>query len=101
MLFRSGMALSFGQTWALAALVLSRFAPWAWGLLGITVLMRWGMALAVGVGVLGDRSVVRSFWLIPPRDILSVLVWLGSYAGRRIHWRGDDFILEKGKLRPA
>jgi len=96
-----GMALSFGQSWALGALVLSRFAPWAWSLLGITVLARWGMALGVGVGVLSDREVVRSFWLILLRDFLSVLVWLGSYAGRRIHWRGDDFILEKGKLRPA
>jgi hypothetical protein len=36
-----GMALSFGQTWALVALLFSRFAPWAWGLLGITVLLRW------------------------------------------------------------
>ena len=96
-----GMALSFGQTWALLALALSHGALWAWGLLGITVLVRWMMALAVGVGVLGDRQVVRSLWLIPLRDFLSVLVWLGSYAGRRIHWRGDEFILEKGKLRPA
>ena len=96
-----GMALSFGQTWALLALVLSHCALWAWGLLGITVFLRWMMALAVGVGVLGDRQVIRSLWLMPLRDFLSVLVWLGSYAGRRIHWRGDDFILEKGKLRPT
>jgi ceramide glucosyltransferase len=96
-----GMALSFGQTWALAALVLSRFAPWAWSLLGITVLLRWVVALVVGAEVLSDRQVLRAFWLIPLRDFLSVLVWLGSYAGRRIHWRGDEFILDKGKLRPA
>jgi ceramide glucosyltransferase len=95
------MALSFGQTWSLAALVLSRFAPWAWGLLGTTVLLRWLMALVVGVGVLDDRQVRRSFLLIPLRDFLSLLVWIGSYAGRRIHWRGDVFIVEKGKLRPA
>lgn len=96
-----GMALSFGQAWALAALLLSRFPPWAWGLLGVTVLLRWLTALVVGVGVLGDRQIGSAFWLIPLRDLLSLLVWLGSYAGRRIHWRGDDFILEKGKLRPA
>jgi ceramide glucosyltransferase len=96
-----GMALSFGQSWSLAALVLSRFAPWAWALLAATVLLRWGMALVVGVGVLGDRQLLRSFPLIPLRDVLSLLVWLGSYAGRRIHWRGDVFIVEKGKLRSA
>lgn len=96
-----GMALSFGQTWALAALLLSRFAPWAWALLALTVLVRWGMALGVGAGLLGDREVVRSFWLLPLGDFFSVLVWLGSYAGRRIHWRGGDFILDKGKLRRA
>jgi ceramide glucosyltransferase len=96
-----GMLLSFGQSWALAALLLSRFAPWAWWLVAVTVLLRWMMAGAVGVGVLRDRQVLRSFPLIPLRDCLSVLVWLGSYAGRRIHWRGEDFILEKGRLRPA
>ena len=96
-----GMALSFGQSWALAALLLSRCAPWAWALLATTVLLRWLMALVVGVGVLGDRQGLRSFLLIPLRDFLSLLVWLGSYAGRRIHWRGDVFIVEKGKLRSA
>lgn len=96
-----GIPLSFGQTWALAALVLSRGAPWAWGLLGLAVGMRWAVALVVGAGVLRDREVLRSFWLIPLSDFLRVLVWLGSYAGRRIHWRGHDYILEKGKLRPV
>jgi ceramide glucosyltransferase len=95
------MALSFGQTWALGALALSRCAPWAWGLLAATVVLRWLVAVAVGSAVLGDREIQRSFWLIPLRDVISLVVWLGSYAGRRIHWRGDDFILEKGKLRPA
>lgn len=96
-----GMALSFGQSWALAALAFSRFAPWACGLLGITVLLRWMMALVVGVSVLDDRQILRNVLLIPLRDLFSALVWLGSYAGRRIRWRGDDFILEKGKLRSA
>lgn len=96
-----GIPLSFGQTWALAALALSRCAPWAWGLLGLTIGMRWAVALAVGAGVLRDPEVLRSFWLVPVSDVLRVLVWLGSYAGRRVHWRGHDYILEKGKLRPV
>jgi hypothetical protein len=29
-----------------------------------------------------------------------MIVWIASFAGHTVAWRGDRFILEKGKLRP-
>jgi ceramide glucosyltransferase len=97
----TGMVLTFGIPWAIAALLLSRGAAWAWGLLAVTMALRLTMALVVGSGVLRDRGVPRWLWLVPPRDLLAVLIWAASYAGHTVAWRGDQFILEKGKLRAA
>ena len=36
--------------------------------------------------------------LIPLRDFLAVLVWLVSFAGHKITWRGEAFTLKNGKL---
>jgi hypothetical protein len=43
----------------------------------------------------------RHLWLIPLRDLIAFWVWFASFAGHQVHWRGDIFILENGKIRPA
>ncbi len=95
----AGLVLTFGVAWALAALLVSWGAPWAWGLLGAALATRLWVAHAVGRVVLNDRRWARDLWLLPFRDILALVVWIGSYTGRTVHWRGTDFILERGKLR--
>jgi len=93
-----GLVLTFGLPWALMALLLSRGRVWGWTLLAVAVIARLVMAIVVGRKVLGDRRVFGSLWLIPLRDLLAVVVWVASYAGHKIHWRGDDFQLKDGKL---
>ncbi len=97
----TGLVLTFGVPWAILALVLSGGAAWAWGLLLSAMAVRLGMAVGVGWGVLRDRQLFRHFWLIPLRDVVALLVWIGGYTGHTIAWRGDQFILEKGKLKPV
>ena len=93
-----GLAFTFGLMWGLIALIASSGARWAWAVLGVTVLLRFAVALAVGRAVLGDRQVVRQLWLLPVRDLIGVAVWMASFAGHTVTWRGDRFELRNGKL---
>ena len=93
-----GLALTFGLTWALLALVVSGAAPWACGALGLTLVLRLAVAFAVGSVILQDRQVLKSVWLIPLRDLIAVAVWVASLAGHTVTWRGDNFHLKDGKL---
>ncbi len=96
----TGLVFTFGVPWALLTLLLARGAPWAWALLGASMATRLAMAFAVGIGVLHDRQLLSHFWTIPLRDLAAVAVWIGSYTGRTIAWRGEQYILENGRLLP-
>jgi ceramide glucosyltransferase len=93
-----GLGFTFGVPWALVALLLSGAKAWAWALLAATLLARCGMALAVGWKTLRDPQVIRGLWLIPLRDLTALLVWIASFAGHKIQWRGDSYLLKDGKL---
>jgi ceramide glucosyltransferase len=94
-----GLGLTFGLPWALLALIFSRGAAWAWALLACTAVMRFAVAIVFGKYVLKDRQAMRSLGLIPVRDLVAMLVWIVSFAGHRIVWRGDHFSLQNGKLK--
>ena len=93
-----GLVFTFGLFWTLLALAASRGAFWAWGSAGVTLLLRFAVALVVGRGVLQDRQIVKQAWLIPLRDLLAAVVWMVSLGGHTVTWRGDRFRLKDGKL---
>jgi hypothetical protein len=45
--------------------------------------------------------VLRQLWLVPIRDAIALLIWIWSYAGNTIMWRGDLFVLKDGKIYPT
>jgi ceramide glucosyltransferase len=93
-----GLGLTFGLPWAMLLVLVAHGAGWAWGLLAATLAMRVSVALVVGKLVLHDRQVVASLAWIPLRDLFALLVWIVSFAGHTVAWRGDRFRLENGKL---
>jgi len=95
----AGLLLTYTLPWSILCLVLARGARWAWALFIAAALLRMTMALVSGIFVLRDREVVRSLWLLPIRDLLAPLVWLGGMFERKIVWRGQKFELENGKLK--
>ena len=97
----AGLILTFGSLWALLTVIASGGAPIAWLVFGLALVARLTMAVTVGAGVLRAREVLRELWLVPLRDLVAFAVWVGSYTGRTVAWRGTYFILEDGKLRPA
>jgi ceramide glucosyltransferase len=93
-----GLGLTFGLPWAALTLILARGTAWAWALFALTAAMRVSVTLVVGKSVLQDRQVARLLAWLPLRDLLALLVWIASFAGHKIVWRGDRFRLENGKL---
>ncbi len=95
-----GLVSTFGLAWALLNLAVARAAAWAWGVLGLVYLLRLGVALVVGKVILRDRQLLRSLWLLPLRYLIATLVWIVSFFGHTVTWRGDRFQLRKGRLTP-
>jgi ceramide glucosyltransferase len=92
-----GLLFTFTLPWAALTCILARGANWACGLLAVAFASRAAMAFATARAV-SDRGFMRWFGLLPIRDFLAVVIWLGGLAGHKIVWRGEVFDLEKGKL---
>jgi ceramide glucosyltransferase len=95
-----GLASTYGALWALLTLIASGAVPWAWAVLGATAMLRLAMAITMGKFVLKDRGLLRTLWLLPVRDLVAVGVWIASFAGHTVTWRGDRFVLKNGRLIP-
>ena len=93
-----GLVFTYGLMWGLFALIAGGAAPWSWAVFGVTVLLRLAVALTVGSAVLESRRLLGSLWLLPVCDLVAVLVWIASFAGHTVTWRGDRFELRKGRL---
>lgn len=96
-----GMLLTFSTPLALAWLLTRGLAFPAWLMLLISLLVRWLVAWLV-TGYAGDEA--SRPWLVwlPVRDVLSALVWCTGSMGRRIVWRGEEFVLqEDGRMQPV
>ena len=96
-----GLGLTFGLPWVLLAVAAANGTSLTWGLLTAVLTMRLGVTFAVGWRVLHDRQALAMFPLLPLRDVVALLVWLVSFAGHTVVWRGDRFELKKGKLTRA
>jgi ceramide glucosyltransferase len=86
---------------AVANVLASGASFWSIWLLGLAYLLRLSTAMQVGMGVLRDRQVLRDLWLLPIRDLVGFAVWVWSFAGNTIVWRGERFVLKGGKLEKA
>ena len=66
-------------------------ALFVWALLNRCI-----QAVAIGWGVVRDPRAVSCFWLYPLRDLLGFFIWIASYSGRTIEWRGQTYRLLPG-----
>src|SRR5579864_9046383 len=89
-----GLASTFGIFWALLGLISFQGAPWTWILMAFMLLVRGAVALVVGKKILADEQVTPALWLLPLRDLIAVAIWLVSFVGHTVTWRGDIFELK-------
>ena len=64
----------------------------AWLVLAVTLAVRL-CTTVVTSSLLGDREGIRRSWLLPLRDTAGLFVWVASFVGRKVHWRGRVFVL--------
>ena len=93
-----GLVFTFGLLWGFLNLIVAHGAAWSWAALGGVLLLRLAVALMVGNAVLRDQQLIPQLWLLPLRDLVAAAVWIASFAGHTVRWRGDRFRLKKGKL---
>jgi len=93
-----GLIFTFGLMWSLLAVTAANGAPWSWGVLAVVMLLRFGVAFGVGKSALLDQNLASQLWLSPIRDLIAVGVWVVSFFGHTVMWRGEKFILKKGRL---
>jgi ceramide glucosyltransferase len=93
-----GLVFTFGLLWGGLNLIVAHGAAWSWAALGGVLLLRLAVALTVGTAVLRDRQLIRQLWLLPLRDLVAAAMWIAGFGGHTVRWRGDRFLLKKGKL---
>ena len=93
-----GLVSTFGLMWSLLNLIAAHAAPWSWAVLAAVYGSRLAVALVVGKSVLRDQHVLKNLWLLPLRDMIAVGIWIVSFAGHTVTWRGDRFKLKHGRL---
>jgi ceramide glucosyltransferase len=94
----AGLVFTFGLPWAFLNLIATGLSLESIALFVLALLVRVALALTVGVGILGDTQVLRDLALLLPRDLIALLLWVWSFASDTVTWRGERFLLKRGKL---
>jgi ceramide glucosyltransferase len=97
----AGMIVTFAFPWSIFALATSPSMILASTVVMIALALRITVTVASARFVLSDRRILENLWLIPVRDFFALLIWILSYMGTHVVWRGNKFELANGKLRPA
>jgi ceramide glucosyltransferase len=93
-----GLLLTFSTPFSAILVIVSGFDLLGWFALAVSVLLRWFVAWRV-MGYTGSEGTRRWLGWLPLRDVLSALIWAAGAVGRRVVWRGEEYILQPdGKL---
>lgn len=95
-----GQGFTYGLVWAM---FFALAAPPLIGLpaLAASLTLRIVLALTLGAGLLGDRTVPYRLWMLPIQDLTSWATWVGGFLGKTVLWRGERYqLLAEGRFAP-
>jgi ceramide glucosyltransferase len=87
------MIFCYGTMFCLPLLVVSGFASWAIGLSIAAFVIRY-LEAAIAALTMNSPNLLRWFWVLPLRDLLSLIVWVIGASGREAYWRGRRLRIE-------
>jgi ceramide glucosyltransferase len=85
-----GLPITHAVPLALLGLILGGLTPVAWMILAVALVCRFALQAEL-YRLLHLRNGI--FWLGPIRDILSFAVFVASFFGRRVEWRGHRHVV--------
>jgi ceramide glucosyltransferase len=98
----AGLILTYGTATCLLFFLATGFSRFGGYTLGLTLLIRLITAGYFGVVQIGDKALARNFLLIPLRDLMGFGVWLMSFFGSTVTWRGAQYrVFRDGTIRPV
>lgn len=92
----AGLLLTFTLPWAIAQLCMFQNSA-SLVIFAAAMLARLAMSVVSSRVVLQERA--APLWLVPLRDFVAVGIWIAGWAGKKISWRGENFTLERGRLK--
>lgn len=92
----AGAIITHGLVFALLFLLANGFRLPGWTLFGLTLAVRLMTAVWIAARYTRDSNVTRRWYLLPLSDLLSFALYVGSYLGNTIVWRGERFRLRPG-----
>ncbi|HLK61556.1 MAG TPA: glycosyltransferase, partial [Chthonomonadaceae bacterium] len=96
----AGSCITHGTALALLFLLAMGFSPLGWVLAGTVIAVRLLAALTIACVYTRDPNVSRFLPLLPLSDLLSFALYVASYCGNTIFWRGERFrLLPHGKIQ--
>lgn len=81
------MIFCYGTVLCLPLWVLSGGAAWSIALTILTFVIRYLQA-TIAIVHLQGWGMLRWVWLLPIRDLMSLVVWAGGSVGQKVNWRG-------------
>jgi ceramide glucosyltransferase len=92
----AGAFVTYGMPLALMFLLAMGGSAVGWVALAWVTALRYVAALIIALTCTKDASIRRWWPLLPLSDLFSFALYIGSYAGNQIVWRGDRFRLLPG-----
>lgn len=89
----AGLLFTHGLFWAVIGALLSSSAAGVAGFFAAYSILRLAQAWTSGVWALRDETARRKLWLVPWRDAIHFMVWLGGFFSNRVTWGDTEFRL--------
>jgi ceramide glucosyltransferase len=90
-----GLPVTNAMVWMIILGMLGR-----WELVAAVLVLRLGMAVTAGWGVLRSPDALLFWWLVPVRDLFGFAVWVAGLFGNTVIWRDRTLALDsEGRIR--
>ncbi len=91
--------ITFALPWGLLAWLTSSLAPWGGRLALLCLLVRLIVASAAEYNCLRGRLPKRYLIMLPLKDLLSFILWILSFSGDKVIWKGTRYrVMPDGRL---